>query len=267
MVYMNKKIFSLIALIPLLGIGLFYLGKKKPEKEPILAILQTGPQKEALTTNYLAQIMDLSVDEPTLFHQFSPDVAKEKLLASPFITKAEVELIKPNTVFVDYSIRMPLATLYDYENIALDEKGHLFPMFPFISPRNLSEIYLGSDTIDYTTSLEGENFTLARETLTFLQKEDVFSHFTIKRVDVSKAFIESYGKRELVVILESARFSSENIKKTFTYFLRLSPDKYIANFEKFISLYHAHLKEKEMHIVEPVPLVIDLRLEELAFIH
>jgi cell division septal protein FtsQ len=99
--------------------------------------VQTGPQKEILTTTYLAELINIAADPPTPIAYFNPQLAEKRLLASPVIKEAKVELIEPDTIYIDYTVRQPWALLRDFENTAIDEFGYPFPISPFSPPKNL----------------------------------------------------------------------------------------------------------------------------------
>ena len=72
--------------------------KKKGAVDPaytIRAIIQTGPQKEALKTVYLAELMGLSFDQPKNLYLFDEKKAEHNLLNSPLIESAKVKKKKP----------------------------------------------------------------------------------------------------------------------------------------------------------------------------
>lgn len=124
-------------------------------------IIQTGPQKEALKTEYLAEWLGLCSDLPCNVKHFTPHsvekqtsgaftqlkqglfsraryncrLAKQRLLKSPLISRAEVKWIKPETLYIDYTIRQPIAWLEDYDNIVFDKEGFPFPLPLFLLPR------------------------------------------------------------------------------------------------------------------------------------
>ena len=70
--------------------------RKSAQKQILSYIIQTGPQKEAILSDYLAQLLDLSVDEPTSFVAFNLEEAKLKLTKSPILSEVLVKKIKPN---------------------------------------------------------------------------------------------------------------------------------------------------------------------------
>lgn len=251
--------------------------RKKTEIQNVNYIVQTGPYKEAVHSDYLVEILDLSIDRPMPFVLFDVNIAEKKLQSSPVIRESHVKKIKPNMVYVDYSLRKPVVWAGDFVNTAMDKEGFLFPMYPFFSPKKLPEFYLGDQGIKESTvtslrnPLSGRYLDVAFTILELLSKvgKDLFF---IKKIDVSKAFAPTLGKREIVVVLENEVFVQGEKKPAFlTHFLRLS----LRNFTKEISNYlnlREHLLEVDkqgrgfeegMIIKEKV---IDLRISQLAFI-
>jgi cell division septal protein FtsQ len=206
-------------------------------------IIQTGPQREALKTTYLAELMRISADRPMTVASFDLVAAQKRLLSCPVIKEAKVKLT-PDTVYVDYTVRQPIAWLYDFENIALDEEGYPFPVSPFFTPKRLPEIYLGIQNFYWGRPLKERKADLA---LTILQVLNRLS-LQVKRLDVSKAFQPSLGRREVVLILE---------EEGFTKTLRLTPKNFAQELGNYLEL-----RPK----LPAVPQIIDLRIPQLAFI-
>ena len=71
----------------------------------ISTIVQTGPQKEALKTGYLAELLNLSANRSPSSLTFNLKAAEGALMASPLISQAQVKLIKPNALYIDYKDR------------------------------------------------------------------------------------------------------------------------------------------------------------------
>ncbi|MCK4935002.1 MAG: hypothetical protein KAR79_05395, partial [Simkaniaceae bacterium] len=220
----QKKKFSLvksiavIALSTILFSAIFYaaLGrihqiKKKrleSDKFSIKSLIHTSYQKYALASIYLEELMNLSCDRPTNIFCFDKEVATKKLLESPVIKQVNICLENPDTIKVDYEIRKPLAWCYDFENIVIDEEGYLLPLYPFFSPKILTEMYFGLETFEgFDEPIKGKHVDLAMQLFHMLHSEGDATTFFIKRVDVSNAFSPSYGKREVVVVLEHEAFS------------------------------------------------------------
>ncbi|MBF5059190.1 cell division protein FtsQ/DivIB [Candidatus Neptunochlamydia vexilliferae] len=178
--------------------------KEKPCQEPITTIVQTGPLKEGLKTDHLAEILHLSIDKP---RSITPEAAEKLLLKHPLIKKVAVSLLNPQTLYIDYTLRSPLFTLIDYENRAVDEEGKVFPIRPYLTPKNLPELSLG----------ESDLYPLALELLDLLGTE-------VERIDLSRAKDPSLGKREVVVVLSKG------------HTLRLTPRNYHEELERYDAL-------------------------------
>ena len=254
-------------------------GNKTTKEAYINYIIQTGPYKEALHSDYLMEILGLSTDCPVSYASFNPEVMQKKLLHIPIIKEALIKKIKPNSVFVDYALRKPVVWAVDFVNAALDREGTLFPMHPFFSPKKIPKIYIGKAGLDslnglkFGHSLQGPSLTLAFLVLDYLQEvgKDLFF---VKKVDVSNAFIKNLGKRELVVIIENEIYVQNQVKPIVsTHFLRLSPRRFqeeISNYKKLRSFLLEAERQEAVTLPSAnnslKPKVIDMRLEQLAFV-
>ncbi len=191
---------------------LYYLHIKNyrlsAEQYHIVAIIQSTPQTETLKTVYLAELLNLSLDKPVNLFRFSIKEAERQLLSSPLIQIATIKKILPGTLYIDYEMRVPVAYLGDYANTALDEEGSLFPYHPFFTPKRLPTLYFGLDQeqITWGSSLQGQtSFELAFAILQYLRqpgKEGFQERYYIKQLDLSQSQADSYGQRQIVVILE-----------------------------------------------------------------
>lgn len=254
------------------------------------SIVQTGPQKEALKTAYLAELMKISSDRPCSIMTFNLKKAKQRLLKSPLISQAEINLIKPNALYVDYTVRQPIAWLEDYVNVALDKNGYPFPFTPFFSPKNLPTIYFGLAPFGIATAdserpiaqwgipLKGRYVELAFDILAMITDPKVADLFSVKRIDVSNAFAESYGTREIVLITEDSIFRNLDGKEVhfcLPRILRLSTKNYAQELGNYLKLREQLLEdekkilsipEKSGAIVRLKEKIIDFRIQKLAFI-
>lgn len=208
----------------------------------ITAIVQTGPGHQTLSASYLAELLDLSQDKPKNIYQINLKEEQEKLKASPIIKSAILKRIPPSTLYIDYTLREPIAYLADVSNTVIDEEGVVFPLKPFFSPKKLPSIYLGIDQeLVWGNKLESERLAVAMKIL------EQFSHLEILSIDVANLFAESLGKQQVVVSLS---------KDGQTFILRLpctEIDRKIKEFEKIITITKAGA-------------IIDFRLPNLAFI-
>lgn len=245
--------------------------RKKQDGAKVEYVIQTGLHKEALDSEYLMEVLGLSTDKPTLFTLFNAEEARKRLLSSPIIEQAYVKKIKPNMVYIDYTLRKPLFWAADFFNAALDKEGTLFPVHPFFSPKKLTEIYLGKEGGDFGDDLKGEKLDLARAVLGVLEEEGN-GLFFVKRIDVSKGFDSSLGKREIVAVLEEETFiKGSEFPLINRHFLRLSQKGFRKEIGNYLNL-RDHLVDAEKQEVvllggkEEKEISIDLRLSQLAFI-
>jgi cell division septal protein FtsQ len=270
---------------PSYGLFKHYL-KKRRHLDPahaINSIVQTGPQREALKTEYLAELIGLASDRLC-----SVDLtkAKQRLLRSPLISRAELKVLGPSTLYVDYTVRQPIAWLEDYSNVAIDKDGYPFPFSPFFSPKNLPAIYFGLtafamppvDTarpyVQWGTPMVGKYVELAFDVLAMVSDPKVSDLFSVKRIDVSNAFAESYGTREVVLITEDV-WNHGGVTFTFPRILRLSTKNYAQELGNYLKLRGQLLDEERKSLKVPegagtaVRLkakIIDFRIQKLAFI-
>lgn len=248
--------------------------------EPIVSsIIQTGPHREALPTNYLAELLSLSADRPLRIKDLDCKQMEERLLASPLISEASVKLMKPGTLYVDYVVRQPVAFLEDYDNTVIDKQGYAFPFSPFFSPKNLPSFYLGmEEKLDWNQNISGEKLNLCFLILSCVSNFQVCDQFPVQRIDVSQAFSPSYGRREVVVTVEDV-FMRHKEGRDIEYhqrrFLRLHPKHFAQELSNYLTLRKQLLEtegkeEKALSLQESAlylkDKVIDLRIDHLAFI-
>ncbi len=259
-------------------------------KYALVSIVQTGPQKEALKTEYLAELLGASTDRPYHAKRFNQERAKMRLQSSPLISKADVKVIKPGTLYVDYTVRQPVAFLEDYKNVSIDKEGYPFPFAPFFSPKNLPSVYLGlgpfgtsSDdperpTANWGIPLDGKYAELCLDILAIVSDSKVADLFSVKRIDVSNAFAESFGTREIVIITEDVLFKKikgKDVQICLPRILRLSTKNYAQELGNYLKLRQQLLEEESKRIALPENLesvirfkekIIDFRIDKLAFI-
>jgi hypothetical protein len=209
---------------------------KEKERQTITKILQRGSQKEALSSRYLAEVLSLSIDRPSLAKNFDLTLAAKKLCSSPVIEKAKVFLQQTDTLVVDYETRRPAALLYDYTNIALDAAGVPFPLFPFYSPKNLTEIFLGEGVVlQWNKAIAHPKLELALKLYKILS----LAPFALKRIDVSEAFADTLGKRQIVLILEESfkmPWQTQEITCILPRILRLNTKDYLQELGNYLVL-------------------------------
>ena len=273
--------------LSLAGYFLWQHCKQKRLVDPkyhIGAIVQTGPEKEALKTDYLAELLELSSDRPISLYAFNCRCAERKLLASPLIASASVKKLDEGAIYIDYEVRRPIATLADYRNIGIDAEGYLFPIAPFFTPKELPEIYLGLPPFgaaedpfgrrggQWQIPLDNQFLKLAMKILHLLRESPWKEGFRVKRIDVSNACCSSLGQREIVLFTEEEILLNEGVCCTFPKFLRLSPKDFAQQLHHFCLLrrsmeedYRKQLEsctESKRFAVR----IVDLRIPQLAFV-
>lgn len=136
--YSLKRVITTILLSTLpLCLALIFV-QKQAKDIPIYGIVQTGK----LPTTYLAEILQLSSDQPTLFSEFDFKQGKQKLLQTFAIKEATIRKIKSGILLIDYQLRTPIALLGGYANTAIDQEGVLFPLLPAYFPQKLPLLFL-----------------------------------------------------------------------------------------------------------------------------
>ncbi len=236
------------------AILLYYWNYKRVnEVDPkynIIAIVQRGPHKDILKTEYLAELLELSLNRPTNLLKLNIEQAKQKLLQSPLIQSVEIKKVKPGTLYIDYRVRKPIAFLADYSNTALDEEGVMIPVAPFFTPKKLPEIVYGSlDACKWGEVLKGEQINWA---LNLLKNNP---GLPLKRIDLSYCEVSSLGQREVILVFESN-------DKPETRILRLPTE----NTSQQLANYRVLEEYLKNHPMESDSLIVDLRIPRLAFL-
>lgn len=253
----------------------------------ITTLIQTGPEKEPLKTAYLAELLGLSINKPQNLYAFDIVRAEKKLLASPLIRTAKIARRAPNALYIDYEVRHPVAILADYQNVAIDREGYLFPLAPFFSPKELPEIYLGippfgepEDSFGrsggrWQTPLKNRYLNLAFEVLQTLEGTSGSEGIRIKRIDVSNAYAPTLGMREIVLQTEEELLFTQggrSARCVFPKILRLASKEYAQQLSNFLA-YRKQMMEdyrKQLTSIPEngrfAPRIVDLRIPQLAFV-
>lgn len=212
--------------------------------EPIKALVQTSSHYAPLPTLYLAEVLNLSSDHPTLLNSYNLEAAKERLCATYLIKSALLKKVLPDTLYIDYEVREPIAYLGDYSNTVLDEEGMFFPLNPFYSLRTLPEIYLGANAFPspWGGKMEESHLKIIKEFFT------LFGSKNISRLDLSYVESESAGTRQIILILKNG------------VILRLSAANYSEEIKHYFVLVKEVLKKEPSHYI------VDLRIPDVAYI-
>ena len=218
-------------------------------------LLQTSLEKEPLKSSFLAELLEISVDNPTNLYQFNLRMGEEKLISFPLIKQAVLKRLPPGTLHIDYSIRKPVALVGDFTNTAIDEERRLIPFKPFFSPKKLPSIVLGlqNTNLRWGMQLDDSLGSLSFKILEILHKKGMQS--VVLTIDVSHIEHSSLGSQKAVVVIEEL---VEGQPLQFT--LILNAQDVEDGIHRFVML-----KNKLLYRMKRSA-VIDLRLRGLAFI-
>lgn len=238
-IFIVTLVVSGIPWIAFISYSYLILSRENDPKYEIVAIVETTLNQESLKNAFLAELLDLSVDQPTNLYSFSLSNAKKKLLNFPCIKEASVKRIPPGIVSIDYTLRKPVALLGDYTNTAIDKEFYPFPFSPFYSPKKLPIIRLGLDQVKWGEKIINPKLKLAFQVLESLEKEEPF------QIDVSLVDATSLGDQKIIV-----QFIGHDVLLD-----PLSIHDGLVRYKKWRKMSH---EDKE--------LMIDLRLPHLGFI-
>lgn len=236
--------------------GCYFIAKKVQakhaanEKFNIIALYQKSRTSDTIPSVYLEELLDLSCDKPTNVYAFSCKKAEKKLRSMPLFKDVTIKAAKPGVVFIDYELRKPFARVADFENMAISEDRYLFPLAPFISPKNVPDIVLGQ--------IDEKRIDFAFEVLKFGQKTCPAT-CTISRLDLSSSFIEK-ANREIVLTIDEVR---PNLPLQ-SYLVRVSFENYEESLQTFFKLKGALLQLQEKNLANHF--VVDLRLANIALV-
>ncbi len=240
----------LVSLPILLIVKVVSLHQKQRESDvhyQLRGIHQTGPQKGALPTQYLAQLLDLSVQERASIYKLPLDQLTESLRRLPAISEAFVDLSPPNALYVNYTLRQPRALIGGKENRAVDDEGKLFPLYPFHSPKVLPVLYLPEQPGEEKKFLEA-----SLKTLRTWEPQLFARGMRLRSIDLSY----SRGQELIEGVIYQLEFPALNHQ----IWLRGSVQDQNQNFHRLFQI----LDHKQTEITEVS--VIDLRNEGAAYL-
>ncbi|MBA3238809.1 MAG: hypothetical protein H0T62_10760 [Parachlamydiaceae bacterium] len=261
-------VFSILLISGSVAAGLFYwnLHKQRRFSDPryhLVAIIQSCSDKEPLQTNYLAELLELSTNQPTNLYRFNVEEAEQKLLMCPLIKSVKIKKIKPGMLYIDYSLRTPIAYVMDYSNTAIDSDGVLIPFKPFNTPKKIPELVLALPIgLKWGTNIFGDKIKLAKEVMKSISQEGLTQFCSLKRIDVSKAFSKKWGEREIVLFFEDHSGTYSNSQTLphlcMVRFSSQSWQNQLVNYKK--------LRQNLVLKSQGSPSMVDMRISQLAFI-
>lgn len=267
---------SVVGVLGAVGAGQYYYGSVRErraadESYRIFALVQTGPEKEALKSAYLAELLNLCTDQPENLYAFDSMAARRALLLSPLIKSASVTTYVPGIVYVDYTARKPVAYVGDYANTAVDGEGVLIPSDPFFTPKRIPILYLGLPPLEkvWGAQVPEQRLALAFHLRRVLEESFPRDLLNVKQIDISRVDDSSFGQRQVILRLEEV---VDKVIQPVT--LRLNPDP--IQYSQAIGNYavlRVHLRaQAEMSkgaaaAAAMLPeVVVDMRIPHLAYL-
>lgn len=203
----------------------------------VARIAQAGP----LSTDYLAELLDLSAERKTPIDDIRVEQAQQRLLQSPWILDATVRKKMPDTLQIDYVSVVPVARLGQDPAMGVDADGHTFPLQPLFSGEELPLLY--------APGLLREAIEVCRLALEM--------GLPVRAIDLSRLEASSAGRREIVITLRGAR----------GILLRLPIRDWMEALHRFQLLDERPISDLRNPSLDSARvLVVDLRLDHLAFL-
>jgi hypothetical protein len=214
---------------------------RRNPKFVVQTIVQKCDSVESLSTDYLAECLGLSLDRSYTLFQRSTKEMEGILEASPLIKTASVSKILPSGLYIEYTLRQPIALLHDLQNTAFDNEGVLFPLQPFRTPKVLPEVAFGE-------RME-QKMSLALEVLAFAGQTNWEKPLKrLSRIDLSRADRARISQREMIFVF--------NTDSDMFLYLRLPVGEWRERMALFLKIPPEHLTSG----------VIDLRLPLTAYV-
>lgn len=247
----------------------------------IVAIIQSCSQAEPLKTSFLAEHLNLSYNRPKNLYAFNLKEAQNRFLSLPMVKEGEIKKIPPGTLYINYSLRKPIAYLADLTNTVIDSEGYPFPLKPFFTPKTLPEIYLGlygeadQEILDHVWGkpIKHSNWQLALNLYDYLHQHYCSPQTSLKRIDVSCYHALSSGQRQIVVVFEEQlekEIEGKMVLLIYPEILRLDVHDYKQGLANYSVLKQQLFREapvlNNQRIIRQPTTTIDLRLSQLAFI-
>lgn len=202
----HSKILILTLLLFITGFGLFFAYTRQEQSlDPsytLTTLAFTNSGKEHLPKDFYEEALDLTQDNPINLMQFSLHTAEKRLLAYPFIEEVTLEKMPPDTLLIECVMRKPLFELADYDQVAIDREGYLFPLNHFYTPKKLPKVYLGlgDKPLHFETHSLRMDPTEMELILSLLKRVP-----QLKMIDLSYLNAESLGKQEIILTQSQGR--------------------------------------------------------------
>ncbi len=218
-------------------------------KYNIQAVIQCCLSGDELPTGYLVELLQLSSDQPDNLYSWNSRLGEKRLKKSPFIKKALISKIAPDTLKVSYHARECVAVLGDFKNALVDKEAILLPRYPMIKEKDYPILFIGGQQPKWGEKIVTQEMKVALDVMQLIKRE--FPSEVLESVDASRAYARSSGKRQIVVRMK---------RDEGYHLLRVTADGYLQQLANYRVLLDADkLREK-------AAIVIDLRVDHLAYL-
>ena len=140
----------------LLGIGLFLVYyirmKSAPPPSPVAYIASRSKTALSLPFDVLQHLLSLSDEEKENMVKADVSGIEGRLQQCPAIASASVRRLFPDTLVVDYALRVPLFQLGCWPNLVVDEQGTVFRKSPYFPSVTLPILYFPDAIRNHTST-------------------------------------------------------------------------------------------------------------------
>lgn len=165
-----------------------YLSHIQADNHYILkAIVAKSHGYNLLPSAFFSEYLGLAIDKPINLYRYPIENGEERLLSLHAFKKVHLSRIPPSTLLIEYELRTPMFLLSTLSNTAVDSEGHVFPYFPFFTPKKLPELRVSEDV------KWGDKIDVAIP----LKLTEALPN--LKGIDLSKKDLDSLGEREVVL--------------------------------------------------------------------
>jgi hypothetical protein len=262
-VFLSTLLISGTAALTLLYLEQLELQRSRDPDYQVRVLLQTSSRREPLPSLYLEELLGLSQDQPLGLYQMDLKEAQRRLLASPLIAAARLKRLPPDTLWVDYDVREPVAYLADFSEVALDAQGVAIPVRPFTTPKQLPEIYVGgieASGVTWGQPVDSIHIEPALQILRQLTEKQPISTL-IRRIDLA----DNWGSNgQILVLVEDEVTSRAGTPCRAQQWLRLSSTCLEQGWNNYRAL-RPRLLEQFQAEPSTAPILVDLRLPTIAY--
>lgn len=226
---------------------LFLFGKKHKESLVLKNVIQKTTNLHPVSPRFFSDFLGLRPEgKHLLINRLDLRKINTKLKTHPVFKTILAEINHQGDLEILYDLRVPFAYLQDFESVAIDEKGHIFPTSHFFSPKKLPKVYAGREELIWSDVID---MTLIHKVINFFSNsrtclEPIF-------IDISKISSPVSVHRELVVVID---FKGAN------HYLRIKPALIDLALSRYVKLFN----EKKLQKLLAGDVVFDARIAKFA---